>query len=133
MLQAQLIHMIEKGIRILDQSFEYLLLSFFLASAGLLLPVGREEKKESIAYFISAVILGTVIGVVSHNTPMLTDFDYLLACISTISGPATYALIKRRTLIDLIRMYNNAKKGVYDGKKESPKGVSEDSEQKLGK
>mgnify|MGYP003147522430 CR=1 FL=1 len=125
--------MIEKVVKILDQSLEYLLLSFFLASAGLLLPAEREEKKESIAYFISAVILGTVTGVVSHNTPMLTDFDYMLACISTISGPATYALIKRRTLIDLIRMYNNAKKGVYDGKKESPKGIPEDSEEKLGK
>lgn len=124
--------LVNKGITLLDQSFEYLLVSFFLASAGLLLPVDKEEKRESVAYFVSAIILGTATGVVSHNTPMLENFDYLLSCIGTVSGPATYALIKHRTLIDLIRMYNNAKQGKFDGKKESPEGVSEDSGQKLG-
>ena len=102
-----------KGVEFVVHTYEYFALSFFLASVGLFLP-DNKDRKESIGYFVAAIILGTVSGFTAKHTPFLADFDFLLSVLGTISGPATYAMVRRKTLIDLLRMYKTAEKGKPD-------------------
>ena len=108
---------------ILEQSVEYIGITTMLAGASIPLMLKEKDKKhkrEALGYFISSYMFAIVSGVIAKNTPFLSDFDYLITATMYITGPATYSLVRDKTLLDVLRMYVNSKDGKKDGNGEDP-------------
>ena len=47
----------------------------------------------------------------AKNTPFLTEFDWLIAASAYMTGPTTYSVYRKRTLMDLLNTYRQALEG----------------------
>lgn len=61
--------------------------------------------KKHMEYPISAILLGTVLGVVAAHTPMLAPFQYVAAVLGAVVGPKTLASLNGKTLKDVLNDY----------------------------
>jgi hypothetical protein len=84
---------------LLENGIEYVVLSFFIAFSAVLVSSSWRKNK---GYFIAAILTGTVLGIVASQTPVIQDFDFLIAVVGTITGPATLSFLQHKSLFDVI-------------------------------
>ena len=90
---------IQRLIKLFNGGVEFLSISILVAAAVILSTDGWKKGK---AFFFAAVITGTVSGYVAEQTELLKGWSYLLAVAGTITGPATLAVFRQKTIVDLI-------------------------------
>lgn len=85
-------------IALFSEAVEYITISLIIAGAGFIV---SSEWRKSKGYFFAAILFGTALGVATNRIPFLSDYDFLISIIGTITGPPTLALLQRKTLLDL--------------------------------
>lgn len=97
---------LERFIKLINGSIEFLSISILIAAAVILSTDGWRKGR---SFFFAAVLTGTMFGYVAEQTPFLSAWSYLAAVAGTITGPATVAVFRHKTIVDL---YDMAKKRV---------------------
>ena len=112
---------LERFTKLINGSLDYLSISILIAAAVILSTDGWRKGR---SFFFAAAITGTVFGYVADQTPYISDFSYLAAVIGTITGPATLAVFRHKTIVDL---YDLAKSRVTQKKNKPHDDASDNS------
>lgn len=77
---------------------EYFFISLML---GISVTFLVESWRKNLTYLLAAVAFGTVLGYGVQNVESISQFAVLATLFGTISGPASIAVIQKKTVIDL--------------------------------
>lgn len=86
---------------LVHDSVDFILVSTFVVAAGLFMG----GWKKHMEYPVSAILLGTVFGMVCYYTPMLEPFKFVAAILGAAVGPKTLASLQKKTLKDVLNDY----------------------------
>lgn len=84
-----------------NNSVEFLAVSLLLAGASLAVA----SWKRSAGYFLASVVTGTVVGYVTSQTPLISEFSHMLAAAGAGLGAATLAYIGDKDVLRILKEY----------------------------
>lgn len=90
----------EKYLNIVENIGEYFFLSLFLAIAVTFIV---ESWRKNYGYPVAAVVFGTLLGYGVMNIETWSSFAVLATIVGTITGPATIAVLQKKTVIDVAK------------------------------
>lgn len=80
---------------------EIMFISAGLAAAALLM--SKLPLKTRVVGFFAAFLFASILGFVVDRTPMISDWDYIVAAIAALTGPATLIRIQGKTITEVIK------------------------------
>lgn len=89
---------IDKFLEMFASVGEYFFISLML---GISVTFLVESWRKNLTYLVAAVAFGTILGYGVQNVESISQFAVLATLFGTISGPASIAVIQRKTVIDL--------------------------------
>lgn len=89
---------LDKFMELFTNVGEYFLISLLL---GLSVTLLIESWRKNLTYLVSAVAFGTILGYGVQNVEAWSSFAVLATLFGTISGPASIAMIQKKTVLDL--------------------------------
>lgn len=93
-------HGLEKYLTMLENVGEYFFISLLLGISVTLLV---ESWRRNLTYLLAAVVFGTLLGYGVMQVDSWKSFSVLATLIGTITGPATIAIIQKKTLFDVAK------------------------------
>lgn len=95
----------------LEQIGEYFFISLLL---GISVTLIIQSWRKNLSYLIASVAFGTFLGygVMSISVGDWASFSILATVFGTVTGPATIALLQRKTLVDIAEDLKNVARNV---------------------
>lgn len=91
---------LEKYLTLLENIGEYFFISLLL---GIFVTLLVETWRKNLAYLGAAVAFGTFLGYGVMSVEAWSSFAPLATLFGTITGPATVAIIQKKTIIDVAK------------------------------
>jgi len=93
----------------LIHNLEIMFVSAGLAAAALLM--SKLPLKTRVIGFFAALLFASILGFVVDRTPIISDWDYLVAAIAALTGPATLIRLQGKTITEVIKEIKDAAEG----------------------
>lgn len=87
-------------LSIITNSLDFIILSFL---STLALALSTKKLRADRRYFAAAMLTGYLFGIVSSQTPVLSEYSFLSILVGVVAGPNTLAALQGKTIFQVIQ------------------------------